>query len=134
MTTGNDGMSVDKLTRVYIKIRDARAELAAKFKTEDDALVEQLDVVKRGLLNYCAEHGVESVRTSEGMFYRTTKTRYWTSDWESMHKFVLEHEVPEFFEKRLNQSAVKQFLEDNPEVVPPGLNTDVEYVVTVRKK
>ena len=134
MTTGADGMSVDKLTRVYIKIRDARAALKAKFEEEDTALTEQLDMIKRALLDYCTEHGVESVRTSEGVFYRTTKTRYWTSDWESMHSFILKHEVPEFFEKRLNQSAVKQFLEDNPEIVPPGLNTDVEYVVTVRKK
>jgi hypothetical protein len=134
MTTGTDGMSVDKLTRVYIKIRDARAKLASDFKVEDDALNDQLNVVKRALLDYCTEHGVESVRTAEGIFYRTTKTRYWTSDWESMHKFILEHELPEFFEKRLNQSAVKQFLEENPEAVPPGLNTDVEYVVTVRKK
>jgi len=134
MTTATDGMSVDKLTRVYIKIRDARAALSAKFNEEDAALKDQLDVVKRALLDYCSEQGVESVRTAEGIFYRTTKTRYWTSDWESMHKFILEHELPEFFEKRLNQSAVKQFLEENPEAVPPGLNTDVEYVVTVRKK
>ena len=134
MSTDTDGMSVDKLTRVYIKIRDAKAALSAKFKEEETALNDQLDVVKRALLAYCADHGVESVRTSEGMFYRTTKTRYWTSDWESMHKFILEHELPEFFEKRLNQTAVKQFLDDNPETVPPGLNTDVEYVVTVRKK
>jgi predicted metal-dependent phosphotriesterase family hydrolase len=134
MTNGTDGMSVDKLTRVYIKIRDARAKLAADFKTEDDALNDQLTLVKRALLDYCTEHGVESVRTAEGVFYRTTKTRYWTSDWESMHKFIFEHELPEFFEKRLNQTAVKQFLEENPESVPPGLNTDVEYVVTVRKK
>ena len=134
MTAGTVDMPVDKLTRIYIKIRDAKAKLAADFKVEDDALSEQLSVVKRALLDYCTEHGVESVRTSEGMFYRTTKTRYWTSDWESMHKFILAHELPEFFEKRLNQSAVKQFLEENPESVPPGLNTDVEYVVTVRKK
>jgi hypothetical protein len=68
------------------------------------------------------------------MFYRTTKTRYWTSDWESMHRFIAKNKVPEFFEKRLNQTAVKNFLEENPEIVPPGLNTDVSYAVTVRKK
>jgi len=128
------GVSVEKLTKVYIKIRDARKELSAKFREEDKALAEQLDAVKSALLDYCDAQGVESMRTSEGMFYRTTKTRYWTSDWDSMHKFVLENELPEFFEKRLNQGAVKQFLEENPEAVPPGLNTDVEYVVTVRKK
>lgn len=134
MTETIADLSVDKLTRVYVKIRDARADLAAKFQQEDAALVEQLDQVKRALLDYCKEHGVESARTSAGVFYRTTKTRYWTSDWGSMHQFIMEHGVPNFLEKRLNQGAVKQFLEENPELVPPGLNTDVEYVVNVRKK
>ena len=46
---------------------------------------------------------------------------------------MLEHKVPEFFEKRLSQANVKEFLEDNPEAVPKGLNTDSEFVVTVRK-
>ena len=86
------------------------------------------------LVDYCKEHGVESVRTAEGLFYRTVKQRYWTSDWEAMHKFVMEHSVPEFFEKRLNQTNVKQFLEENPDLVPKGLNVDSEYTISVRKK
>ncbi len=126
--------SIDKMTRIYLKIRDKRRELATEFKEADKKLEEQLNAVKAALLDHCKEHNVDSVRTSEGLFYRTVKTRYWTSDWESMHKFVLKHELPEFFEKRLNQGVVKEFLEENPEAVPPGLNVDSEYVVTVRKK
>src|SRR6056297_1037281 len=126
--------SIDKMTRIYLKIRDKRRELATEFKEADKKLEEQLNAVKAALLDHCKEHNVDSVRTSEGLFYRTVKTRYWTSDWESMHKFVLEHEAPEFFEKRLNQGVVKEFLEENPEAVPPGLNVDSEYVITVRKK
>ena len=126
--------SVGALTKTYVKIRDARAELSRKFKEEDEALVAQLDVIKRALLDYCTENGVESARTEHGMFYRTSKTRYWTSDWEAMHKFVMEHSVPEFFEKRLNQTNVKQFLEENPDLVPKGLNVDSEYTISVRKK
>jgi hypothetical protein len=130
----NNPVQVDKLTRTYIKIRDARAKLAAEFKMQDELMVGQLDLVKEALLDYCKAHGVDSVRTSEGLVYRTQKTRYWTSDWSSMHKFILENNVPEFFEKRLNQGAVKEYLEENPESVPPGLNTDSEYVIAVRKK
>jgi len=130
----NNPVQVDKLTRTYIKIRDKRAELAAKFKSDDDDLRDQLELVKGALLDYCKDHGVDSVRTSEGLVYRTQKTRYWTSDWSSMHKFILENNLPEFFEKRLNQGAVKEFLEENPDSVPPGLNTDSEYVIAVRKK
>jgi hypothetical protein len=130
----NNPVQVDKLTRTYIKIRDARAKLAAEFKMQDELMVGQLDLVKEALLDYCKAHGVDSVRTSEGLVYRTQKTRYWTSDWSSMHKFILENNLPEFFEKRLNQGAVKEYLEENPESVPPGLNTDSEYVIAVRKK
>jgi hypothetical protein len=125
---------VEKLAKAYLKIRAKRAELSATFKEEDDRLVRQQDKVKHALLEYCKTQGVESVRTSEGLFYRSIKTRYWTSDWESMHRFILANEVPEFFEKRLNQSAVKQFLDENPDLVPPGLNVDSEYTIAVRKK
>jgi hypothetical protein len=124
----------EKLTRVYLKIRNKKAEVSAEFKKQDDELTRQLDKVKGALLDYCKEQGVESVKTSEGLFYRSVKTRYWTSDWESMYKFILEHDVPEFFEKRLNQTCVRQFLEENPDTVPKGLNTDSEYVISVRKK
>ena len=51
-----------------------------------------------------------------------------------MYKFILDNEVPEFFDKRLNQSNVKQFLEENPDLVPMGLNVDSEYTLSVRKK
>jgi hypothetical protein len=127
-------LSAEKLTKAYIRIREERASLSASYKEKDTALVNQLDMVRQGLLNYCEKHGVESVKTSEGLFYRTTKTKYWTSDWESMHKFIIKHEVPELFDKRLNQSNLKEFLEDNPDVYPEGLNKDTEYVITVRKK
>jgi len=130
----NEKVSVEKLTKIYLKIRNKRSEIAAKFKEEDDHLQEQLDRVKRALLDHCKEHDVDSVRTAAGLFYRTVKKRYWTNDWDSMHRFIMEDEVPEFFEKRLNQSAVKQFLEENPETLPPGLNVNAEYVISVRKK
>lgn len=125
---------VEKLTKAYLKIRAKRAELSAAFKAEDDGLAKQQDKVKQALLDYCKEQNVESVRTAEGLFYRSVKTRYWTNDWESMHRFILNNEVPEFFEKRLNQSVVKQFLDENPDLVPPGLNVDSEYTIAVRKK
>ena len=127
-------LSAEKLTKAYIRIREERASLSASYKEKDTALVNQLEMVRQGLLDYCDKHSVESVKTSEGLFYRTTKTKYWTSDWESMHKFILQHEVPELFDKRLNQSNLKEFLEDNPDVYPEGLNKDTEYVITVRKK
>jgi Zn/Cd-binding protein ZinT len=124
---------LEKLTKAYIKLRDMRSKLSAEYKAQDSELLEKQDRIKKALLDHCKEHNVESVKTSEGVFYRQVKRRYWTSDWESMYKFVMENNLPEFFDKRLNQSNVRQFLEENPEMVPPGLNVESEYTVSVRK-
>jgi len=125
---------VEKLVGAYTKIREKRAEISVKFKEEDGSLAEQQDKIKRALLDYCKDQGVDSVRTASGLFYRTIKQRYWTSDWSSMHAFIMEHNLPDFFEKRLNQTNVRQFIEENPDLIPAGLNVDSEYVISVRKK
>tara|TARA_R110000803_G_scaffold93037_2_gene160545 strand:+ start:156 stop:545 length:390 start_codon:yes stop_codon:yes gene_type:complete len=125
---------VEKLVGAYTKIRTKRSEISAKFKEEDGILAEQQDKIKRALLDYCKDQGVDSVRTATGLFYRTVKQRYWTSDWSSMHSFIMDHNLPDFFEKRLNQTNVRQFIEENPDLIPAGLNVDSEYVISVRKK
>tara|TARA_R110000822_G_scaffold14327_10_gene50601 strand:- start:9137 stop:9535 length:399 start_codon:yes stop_codon:yes gene_type:complete len=123
-----------RLTKTYIKIRDERVKINAECSKKLDVLDEQLNTIKRALLAYCKEHGIDSVKTTEGLFYRSTKQRYWTSDWEAMYRFIQEHNVPEFMEKRLNQTTVRNFLEENPDIVPQGMNIDSEYIISVRKK
>ena len=51
-----------------------------------------------------------------------------------MYDFIKEHDVPEFLDKRLNQTNLKQFLEENPDLMPKGLNLSTEHVISVRKK
>ena len=76
---------LDKLVKAYITLRTKRSELSAEFKAQDEALLAKQDKIKKALLDHCKEHDVESVKTSEGVFYRTVKRRYWTSDWTSMY-------------------------------------------------
>jgi hypothetical protein len=125
---------VEKLVKVYLKIKDTLAEKKAAYDEEEKKLKDKMAKVKSALLDYCREEGVESVKTAEGMFYRTVSTRYWTSDWESMGRFIVENNVPDLLEKRLHQGNMVQFLKENPETLPPGLNVDSEYSVTVRRK
>lgn len=131
---GKPDIPVEKLVKVYIKMRDALAVMRSEFADKEANLEGQMVKVKSALLTYCKEQNVESVRTGEGLFYRGVTTRYWTNDWESMGKFIVENGAPELLEKRLHQGNMKQFLEEHPELLPPGLNVDSEYTVTVRKK
>lgn len=134
MSEETQDVPLSKLVKVYLKIKEKRSELAAKFNEDDEHLKSSMDIIKKALLQHCKDTGVDSVRTSEGMFYRTTRNSYWTSDWESMGKFIVEHNVPELLEKRIQQTNMKQFLEEHPDLLPPGLNVDSEYSVTIRRK
>ena len=130
---GAGGIPLAKMTKVYLKIKAERDKLSAEYKEADDELVSQQDKIRSALLGYLKENELKSVKTDAGTFYRTVKQKYWTSDWENMHKFILEHEVPEFLDKRLNQKNVKEFLEENPDLLPKGLNVDAEFALTIRK-
>ena len=124
----------DKLTKTFLKIRAKRSLLSAEFKKEADKLQQQQDRIKQAMLDHCERHNVQSVKSSEGLFFTSSKTKYWASDWDAMHTFIKEHNVPELLDKRINQTNVKQFLEENPDLMPKGLNQDTEYSIVVRKK
>ena len=129
-----EDITPDKLAKAYIKIRAERSALSAQFKEADGELSRKLDRLKQAMLEHCDRHNAESVRTSEGLFFRSKKTKYWTSDWDAMHNFIKEHNVPELLDKRLTQTNIREFLEENPTLVPDALNTETELVISVRKK
>lgn len=129
----NKEITPDRLTKTYIKIREQRSILSASFKEADAKLVRQQDSIKSALLKHCEQHNTESVRTSEGLFFRSTKTRYYCEDWDLMYTFIKEHNIPELFDKRLNQTNVRQFIEENPNNIPSSIKIATEVVVTVRK-
>lgn len=126
-------ISVDRLVAAYIKMRDKRAELLREYEEADGTVKTQMDAVESKLLDLCKEIGADTLGSKHGKVMRTVKTRYWTSDWESMHKFILEHQMPELLERRISQTTMKQLLEECPDLMPPGLNTDSRYSVTIRR-
>jgi hypothetical protein len=128
-----EGVSADKLVAIYIKMRDKRAQLLKEYEEQDETVKEQMELVETELLSMCKSIGADSLKTQAGTVIRTVKTRYWTSDWNSMHKFIMEHNMPELLEKRISQSVLKQLLDENPDMMPPGVNVDSKYAVTIRR-
>jgi len=127
-------VSVDKLVAVYIKMRAERDRITREMNQQLENIQTQMNVVKTELLNICKETGVESFRTPFGTAYRTIKSRYWTNDWESFYKFMKENEAMELLEKRICQTNVKQFLEENPDTHPAGLQVEKEYAITIKRR
>jgi hypothetical protein len=126
-------VSSDKLAEIYIKIRDKRAELKEKFEEQDNELKAQQDLLSEQMLSLCHEQGADSIKTPAGTIIRKVDTRYWTTDWDSMYQFIEEHDAFPLLEKRLHQTNLKQFLEENPDLLPAGLQADSKYTVVVRR-
>jgi predicted metal-dependent phosphotriesterase family hydrolase len=129
----DDKPSVDALVNVYIKIRDARDTARKEADRIEADFEEQLDIINQQILKICEETGADSIKTAHGTAIRTVKSRYWTNDWERFYDFIFEHQVPELLERRVHQTNIKQFLEENPDLLPAGLNVDSAYSITVRR-
>ena len=128
-----DDVSTSKLSAIYLKIRDARSELKAKYEEDDKKLEEQMDVIEAKLLEICKATDADSIKTQAGTVMRRVATRYWTNDWDSMYEFVKENDAYGLFEKRISQTNMKQFIEENPDKFPKGMLLDSQYKITVRR-
>jgi hypothetical protein len=124
-----DELPVDKLVRIYMKMRSAIQDLDAQI----EAIKEQQQSVKNEIKDRMRGTGVKSLRTDHGTVSLMEKTRYYTNDWDSFKKFMVEHDALDLLEKRIAQSNMKLFLEENPGSIPPGLNSDTEFDISVRK-
>ena len=128
-----EDISLDKITEVYIKMRDKRSDLKHKFDSEDGAIQEEMKLLEEQMLDVCKRMSAESIRTKMGTIIRSIKTRYWTNDWDSMRTFIKDNDAFDLLEKRLHQTNMRQYLEENPDVLPIGLNVDREFTVVVRR-
>ena len=128
-----EAIPLDRLAKVYRKLRGKITELTQEFDTAVELLKGQQDEIKNAMKDQMKALGVTSVRTLEGTVVLSVKTRYSTQDWDEFKKFVIAHEAIELLEKRIAQTNMAQFLEENPGLVPPGLNSSSEYDISVRK-
>ena len=117
-------IKADKLVKTYVRIRDKRKELADQYEKEDNNLKEALELIEGELLEMCKETGADSLRTEFGTVTRRVAKRYWTNDWHSFHEFLKEHGTLELLEKRIAQTNMSTFLEENPDLLPPGLQVE----------
>ena len=124
---------MDKLAKVYRKMATKIQELTTEYDAAVEEIKRQQDAVKNALKDQMLVMGVSSVRTDNGTVVLSTKTRYNTQDWDSFKEFVREHDAIDLLEKRIAQTNMAQFLDENPGVVPPGLNSMTEYAISVRK-
>lgn len=129
----SETFTTDDLVSAYVSIRDQKHDLKRQMDIQLKELDDQLEEISKALMEVCETNQAESIRTNHGTVSRTVKTDYWTSDWDSMYRFIREHDAFNLLHKRINQTAMKQFLEENPDIHPEGLNVNREYEIRVTR-
>ena len=124
---------LSELARIYRKMKARMDELTKAYDTEIETIKEKLDLVKIEIKDQMKAQGATSIKTDFGTISLVTKTRYSTQDWDSFKRFVVDNDVVDLLEKRIAQANMSKFLEENPSLVPPGLNSMSEYEIRVVK-
>ena len=117
----------------YLQQRKLIEDTKARQKEELEVLEQEFEVLEGQLLHVCNEVGASTIKTEAGTIMRSVRSRYWTNDWPSMYDTIREFNAPFLLEQRIHNGNMKQFLEENPEAVPSGLQADKKFVIQVRK-
>ena len=128
-----EAIPIDKLTKIYRKIKAQIDQLTQEYDTRVEVLKASQDEIKFAIKDQMKALGVSSVKTEFGTVSMANKTRYSTQDWDSFKQFIVAHDVVDLLEKRIAQTNMAKFLEDNPGVVPPGLNAFSDFEIRITK-
>lgn len=125
--------TIEDKIRAYVAARDAVQALEAEHEAQLAVLKGELEEISNDLLTVCNEQSVDSIKTQAGTLSRRVSERFWTTDWEAMNNCIIEHQAPFLLEHRIHNANMREFLADNPEAHPAGLQIDRKYVIQVRR-
>lgn len=126
-------MDIDHITKIYLKIREARAKHNSEAKKKDAELKEQLDRVGAQLLKWLHENKLKNAKTAHGTIHIVTETLPSAADWDVIYKWIVENDAFDMLEKRIKQKFITEYMENHDGALPPGVNVHREMVVRVRQ-
>lgn len=123
-----------KLAETYIKIRDAKSERKKAWEAEEAQFDTQLEQIEGFLLGHLNQHGMDSVKTAGGTFYRTESIKPNIVDDAAFFAWIRETGAFDAMQRRVAVGFVKEFMASHENgLPPPGLTVSREWEVRVRK-
>lgn len=124
--------NVETIVAAYIQVRDQKAELKAKQAEEIKRFDEALDKLEGMALAALQQAGAESLRTSAGTVYQSTRTSATVADKSAFMDYVKDNGAYDLLDVRANKTAVEDFLSQHQDT-PPGVVIRREVTVGFRR-
>ena len=124
--------TVEDLVMQFVKLRDKIKEADDAHKAKLKTAKEYLEVLNGKLMEKLNEIGGESVKTSAGTAYRSSRKTASIADGEAFRQYVIATDGFDLVDWRANANAVDDFIKSEGSA-PPGVNFNVAYTVGVRR-
>jgi hypothetical protein len=125
-------MNVDDVVAAYVKLRDAKTEMARRHKDELEPICTGMEKLENWLQKRLLEQGADSFKTKHGTAFFQSATSATVKDWNATLDFILTNQEWSFLEARVNKTAVKDYIETTGDA-PPGVDYKETLVVRVRR-
>ena len=132
-TPDEPNVPTNKLVRVFIKLRDKRAEMKRAFEEQDDELKGKQRQVENELLRRAQEEGVEGFKTTEGTTYISEEKHVSIADPDTFKTFLADEDDPYlYYEQRPSLGRIVEFQKGHDGNLPPGIRMFRENRMRVR--
>jgi hypothetical protein len=127
------GLPVENRVKLYLKTRAAKAEATKAYEDQKGQFDRIMDACQNTMLAEADKQGVTGFKTPFGTTYADETVRYSIADGHAFYTFVQEQADLDFLERRVSSTHVKEYMEANDGMLPPGLSVFRERVMRVRK-
>lgn len=126
--------NINQALRALNKIEDKRDELRTEYDKQESKLKAAREEVERYLLEVMKEMGLQAFELpGQGVATIRTKRRFGVADWALFWDWIIEQKAPHFLQKRLLDTAMQKYLDDNG-TLPPAVNTEARMTIVVTKR
>lgn len=124
--------NIEKRVKQYVAVRDAIKAIKDKHEKELEPMVDIQNKLT-GIIQTCLEAaGAESIKTSEGTAYTTTRYTASLQDPKLFMDFVIENKAFDLMDRKANAPAVRDYVAEKG-TLPPGVNLSSISTIGVRR-
>lgn len=125
---------IEKITQLYLKVRENKRALQAEFDAKIARFDEALGAAEQQLLSL-VPRSTKSLRTRFGTIIVSVKRVADVADWPAFHAYIQETGRFDMLHKRVSNGVINEFIDDDENTKhtpPPGIMTRSERKLSVR--
>jgi len=123
-------LNVDELVRQFVLLRDHRSTLEKQKVTAKEAM----DKIGFEIQKLADAQGVTSFATPHGTAFKSTKDWIKVNNWQLALDFIIDGDLRHLLPQSVKKAAVKEYMAENDNQLPPGLEHGEQVEISVRRK